>query len=57
MVTYICNVLTCVQIPKVFSVCVISNTCIEHCHLSLFVEIQQFGSWLFAHCVVKIDTC
>jgi len=29
-----------VQIPKVFAVCVISNTFIEHSHLSLVVEIQ-----------------
>lgn len=41
MVTPICYVPTCVQIPKVFAACVISNTFIEHSHLSLVVEISN----------------
>jgi hypothetical protein len=49
MVTGICNVPTCSQIPKVFAVCVISNT--------LVVEIQWFGTCLYAYCCVTIDTC
>ena len=41
MVTAVCYIPTCMQIPKVFAVCVISNAFIEHSHLSLVVEISN----------------